>query len=1019
MSLGDAYTLGIKVAADISGLQQALAQGQAAINEFASGAANAMNVAAAAMNRAASVMEGSVSKTRRSTQQQTQDTRKAGDGFEDYMRRATRAQEQVAQSSESTSRRTTTALGGVGSTVARLTGYAGFAMLAKQVWDAGLGFHEFSQNAEVSLRVLLGSEQAAKSMLSSILEFARTTPYAFPDLTRQAQQLLSYGFAAEDLIPTLRAAGDAATGMGRGMEGVERITRALGQIGAKGRLQSQELMQLSEVGVNGLRILANQAGVTTGEYQKLVEQGLVPADVAISGLVSGIREGTDGINGQTQAFGGMMAQIKGAGGITATMDGARTAFRNASAALTSSLLPAFGSLMQTAIGGLGAIESVGKGFEALPGPLRQAALSMGAALLAMRLLNGEARLTGLWSGMRTAWRVAGEEASWAASQTGRMGVAMRTAGAHAVAMGGSLKAAFVGNPATLAVMALTTAMGALAANSAAAEARADSYADAVKLMGDEAMIAAEKVATAAFIDGTDDWGWFQRQRTGYETVADAIEGMGLSVAGAGKAVAGSEAEFDAYIAMLRELRGGEEDSGSRQWRTYSEIIAKVEQQREAYGRQRHEQEQLTAATEEGTEANQRAAGAWDATTQGVRQWSEEQRKAIDASGEAAQKAMDTATRLMSVNLGLTTAEDVAEAMRGVDDAARGVRDAEERLGETRGRENVTALDIVRSEEALEEARRRQQEAVDALTDTEARRDPVQQYRDQVTQMLETARTFASDVQALADQGLNAKSLLELMTAGPEGSADARKALLSDSTLIDLTNEVEKEMDNLGGIMSTAAQTAQAALQAGGEEAGQYVGLGIRAQLEADAHDTIASLANALGASEYEVGQAGRVLGLAFMTAFQGQLSTPTPLSPTGVEDWNRFRKPEFKDGGVFGVMPGYTPGRDIYTIRVGGGESIMRPEFTSAVGPGWVNTMNRIARTSGASGVLAAMSRYLGGYANGGTVPQVVTVPVTSTHERYSPISIGTVVAADVADFQRQALAARRYNNTFGGTRGR
>ena len=89
-----------------------------------------------------------------------------------------------------------------------------------------------------------------------------------------------------------------------------------------------------------------------------------------------------------------------------------------------------------------------------------------------------------------------------------------------------------------------------------------------------------------------------------------------------------------------------------------------------------------------------------------------------------------------------------------------------------------------------------------------------------------------------------------------------------------------------------------------------------------------------------------------------------------------------------GVMPGYTPGRDVHkflsptggALELSGGEAIMRPEFTRAVGSGFVNTMNSIARSHGAQGIKSALAPVFGGnpttstdrslpYANGGVFP--------------------------------------------------
>jgi hypothetical protein len=98
----------------------------------------------------------------------------------------------------------------------------------------------------------------------------------------------------------------------------------------------------------------------------------------------------------------------------------------------------------------------------------------------------------------------------------------------------------------------------------------------------------------------------------------------------------------------------------------------------------------------------------------------------------------------------------------------------------------------------------------------------------------------------------------------------------------------------------------------------------------------------------------------------------------------KLKRFEFASGGI---MPGYTPGRDVHkfvsptggALELSGGEAIMRPEFTRAVGSGFINTLNSIASSRGAQGVKAALAPVFGGsapmptdrssrYASGGIV---------------------------------------------------
>jgi phage-related protein len=72
-----------------------------------------------------------------------------------------------------------------------------------------------------------------------------------------------------------------------------------------------------------------------------------------------------------------------------------------------------------------------------------------------------------------------------------------------------------------------------------------------------------------------------------------------------------------------------------------------------------------------------------------------------------------------------------------------------------------------------------------------------------------------------------------------------------------------------------------------------------------------------------------------------------------------------------GIMPGYTPGKDVHLVpsvsgpvALSGGEAIMRPEWTRAVGPDYVHAMNAAARTGGVQAIRDALG--LQGFDGGG-----------------------------------------------------
>ncbi|GAA1924869.1 hypothetical protein GCM10009737_28230 [Nocardioides lentus] len=176
---------------------------------------------------------------------------------------------------------------------------------------AGLKTAAELEQSRIGFETMLGSAKAADRFLGQIKSAAEKTPFELTGLTESSQKLLAFGFDVKDVIPTLTTLGDAAAGLGLGEEGLDRISTAVGQIQAKGKVQSEELLQLTDAGIPALKILANQYGVTAAEMQEQVTAGTVQAGKAIPALLKGIKNGSSGLAGETTRFGGLMAKQAG------------------------------------------------------------------------------------------------------------------------------------------------------------------------------------------------------------------------------------------------------------------------------------------------------------------------------------------------------------------------------------------------------------------------------------------------------------------------------------------------------------------------------------------------------------------------------------------------------------------------------------------------------------------------------------------------------------------------------------
>lgn len=228
------------------------------------------------------------------------------------MRKAENAFQQTSRSiSQGSSNMSglTASINGVQNAVGKLSskmnmafGAIGAGFILPQIFSAAktavIDFNQQVDQATVALTNFLGSGTAAKDMIVELQDFAAQTPFQFKDLLGTTQSMMAMGVAADDVLPRMQAIGDAAAAMGGSPEVLQRIQRALGQIQAKGRVQSEELLQLAEAGIPAYQYLADALGTTTGDLMDELRKGTVDSTTAVSAL----------LDGMSRDFGGMMEE---------------------------------------------------------------------------------------------------------------------------------------------------------------------------------------------------------------------------------------------------------------------------------------------------------------------------------------------------------------------------------------------------------------------------------------------------------------------------------------------------------------------------------------------------------------------------------------------------------------------------------------------------------------------------------------------------------------------------------------
>lgn len=227
---------------------------------------------------------------------------------------------------------------------------------------------EFEQT-EVAFSTFMGSAAAAKEMLAGLYQFAATTPFQVAGVLSGARTLMAMQFAAKDILPVLRTLGDAASGLGLGQEGLDRLVFHLGQIKSEGTIDGKVLRELGMMGINAGQMLANALGKSVPDIREMISKKAIDATTAINALLEGMNDQFGGMmTNQMATLGGMWSNFKD--NITLTL-----------VQIGNALLPVAKMVLDFAQQATAGVKELAQWFMQLPAPV-QAAVGVLAALAA-------------------------------------------------------------------------------------------------------------------------------------------------------------------------------------------------------------------------------------------------------------------------------------------------------------------------------------------------------------------------------------------------------------------------------------------------------------------------------------------------------------------------------------------------------------------------------------------------------------------------------------------------------------
>lgn len=147
------------------------------------------------------------------------------------------------------------------------------SLTASQILQAGA--------AETMTQAMTMAAPKAEELLNWVQQLAIKSPFTQEGVAQAFRMAEAYGFSADESKRLVQALIDFAAGTGASEDSMRRITLALGQISATGKVTGGDMLQLVNAGLPVTQILADGFGVTTAKIMEMRSQGLLPATESI------------------------------------------------------------------------------------------------------------------------------------------------------------------------------------------------------------------------------------------------------------------------------------------------------------------------------------------------------------------------------------------------------------------------------------------------------------------------------------------------------------------------------------------------------------------------------------------------------------------------------------------------------------------------------------------------------------------------------------------------------------------
>ena len=182
------------------------------------------------------------------------------------------------------------------SAIGKIKGMIAGAFTVGAITSLGKKALEASANMEVlrqGLDFVLGSSSETEKLINGMKDLGEQSSYDTNQLIPLARQWVNMGDDAETAVSKMTKIIDLGSAFGLTAEQIGSATLALSQMAAAGKINGQDMLQLTNANIPAWKLLADHMGLSVAELRKMSEAGQLGED-AINELWDAIEERTQG-----------------------------------------------------------------------------------------------------------------------------------------------------------------------------------------------------------------------------------------------------------------------------------------------------------------------------------------------------------------------------------------------------------------------------------------------------------------------------------------------------------------------------------------------------------------------------------------------------------------------------------------------------------------------------------------------------------------------------------------------------